>query len=107
MAFKSLINDMRLVVTANEEDVLRETNTLIRNIILSAVGIMILFLYLALMMEKRIMHPALDQMDSLAHLDGLTGVRNRTSFVETLAYLNQRSVKEMPISVSSCLTPTT
>ena len=90
MAFKSLINDMRLVVTANEEDVLRETNALIRNIVLSAAGIMLLFMYLALMMEKRTMHPALDKMDSLAHLDGLTGVRNKTSFLETQAYLNQK-----------------
>ena len=90
MAFKSLINDMRLVVTANEEDVLRETNALIRNVVLSAAGIMILFMYLALMMEKRTMHPALDKMDSLAHLDGLTGVRNKTSFLETQAYLNQK-----------------
>lgn len=90
MAFKSLINDMRLVVTANEEDVLRETNALIRNIVLSAAGIMFLFIYLALMMEKRTMHPALDQMDSLAHLDGLTGARNRTSFLETQTNLNQK-----------------
>ena len=90
MAFKSLINDMRLVVTANEEDVLRETNALIRNIVLSAAVIMLIFMYLALMMEKRTMHPALDKMDSMAHLDGLTGVRNRTSFLETQAYLNQK-----------------
>ncbi|MBR4909488.1 MAG: GGDEF domain-containing protein [Acidaminococcaceae bacterium] len=90
MAFKSLINDMRLVVTANEEDVLRETNTLNRNIVLSAAGIMLLFMYLALLMEKRTMRPALDQMDHLAHLDGLTGVRNRTSFLETQSYLNQK-----------------
>jgi len=90
MAFKSLINDMRLVVTANEEDVLRETNNLIRNIVLSAACIMFFFMYLALMMERWTMHPALDKMDSLAHVDGLTGVHNRTSFLEMQANLNQK-----------------
>ncbi|MBP3811792.1 MAG: diguanylate cyclase, partial [Acidaminococcaceae bacterium] len=90
MAFQSLINGMRLVITANVEDVERETMGLIRNIVLSAGGIMILFMFLALMMEKRTMHPALDRMDSLAHLDGLTGVQNKTSFLEMQAYLNEK-----------------
>ena len=90
MAFQSLINNMRLVITANEEDTERETMDLIRNIVLSAGGIMLLFMYLALVMEKRTMHPALDQMDSLAHLDGLTGVQNRTSFLEMQSNLDQQ-----------------
>ena len=90
MAFQSLINDMRLVVTANEEDVRQGTNILIRRIVLSAAGIMIVFMFLALEMEKRTMHPALDKMDNLAHLDGLTGTLNKTSFMEVQEYLDKK-----------------
>lgn len=90
MAFQALSNEMRLVITANQEDVERETMILIRNIVLSAVVIMIFFMLLALMLEKWTMHPVLDKMDSLAHLDGLTGIQNRTSFLEALADLNAK-----------------
>ena len=90
MAFQSLINDMRLVVTANEEDVRQETNILIRRIVLSAAGIMVIFMFFALEMEKRTMHPALDKMENLAHLDGLTGVLNKTSFIEIQEYLDKK-----------------
>ncbi|MCR5814861.1 MAG: diguanylate cyclase [Desulfovibrio sp.] len=89
MAFKSLINGMRLVVTANEQDVLRETTVLIWRTVLAAVVIILFFIFLALIMEKRTMHPALDKLDSLAHLDGLTGVWNKTSFLEVQGHLNQ------------------
>lgn len=90
MTFKSLINDMRLVVTANEEDVERETYALIRNIVVSSVVIMVIIVLLALLMERRMMHPVLDNMDDLAHLDGLTGLQNKTSFLERQSVLNQR-----------------
>ncbi len=90
MAFQSLINEMRLVVTANEEDVMRETLTLTRNIIIAAVIIIVGFMILALMLEKWTMHPALDKMDSLAHLDGLTGLLNMTSFLETQEFQNKK-----------------
>lgn len=90
MAFQALLNDMRLVITANVEDVERETGILIRNIILSGIGIMAVFMFLALMLEKWTMHPALDKMDLLAHIDGLTGAQNRTSFLEQMAELNKK-----------------
>lgn len=90
MTFKSLINDMRLVVTANKEDVERETIILIRNIILSSIMILIMVLFMLLHMERRTMHPVLDNMDDLAHIDGLTGLQNRTSFLEMQADLNRK-----------------
>lgn len=90
MTFKSLINDMRLVVTANKEDIEHETVMLIRIIILVSIVILVLVLLLALHMEKRTMHPVLDNMDDLAHLDGLTGLQNRTSFLEMQSDLNRR-----------------
>ena len=90
MAFQALINEMRLVITANEEDVERETVMLIRNIVLSAFAIMFVFVLFALMLEKCAMHPVLDKMDSMAYLDGLTGTRNRTSFFEIQAELNKK-----------------
>ena len=90
MAFQALLNDMRLVITANEEDVERETISLIRNIILSAIGIMVLFMVLALILERWRMHPVLEKMDSQAHLDGLTGTQNRTSFLEIMTELNEK-----------------
>ena len=106
MAFQSLINDMRLVVTANEEDVRQETNILIRRIVLSAAGIMVIFMFLALEMEKRTMHPALDKMENLAHLDGLTGVLNKTSFIEIRNTWTKKSALKRQHSDLSCLTQT-
>ena len=88
MAFQSLINGMRLVVTANEEDVMKETLELTRNIVIAAIVIILIFVFLALKLEKWTMHPVIDRMDSLAHLDGLTGLLNRTSFLEIQEYLN-------------------
>lgn len=90
MTFKSLINDMRLVVTANKSDVERESNILIRNIILSSVALLIIVVFIALLLERRMMHPVLDNMDDLAHLDGLTGLLNRTSFLELQSLLNRK-----------------
>ena len=90
MTFQSLLNDMRLVVTANEEDIEHETIVLIRNIVLSSIAIVIIVMLLAILIEKKTMHPVLDKMDNLAHLDGLTGIQNRTSFLEMQASLNQK-----------------
>ena len=90
MAFKSLINDMRLVVTANKSDIEKEPKLLVRNTVLSGIGIIIVIMLLAMLMERRTMHPVLDKMDSLAHLDGLTGLQNKTSFLEILAHLNTK-----------------
>lgn len=90
MTFKSLINDMRLVVTANTEDVEREAVSLVRSIILSAIIILVVVILFALLIEKKMMHPVLDNMDDLAHLDGLTGIRNNTSFLEEKEALNRR-----------------
>lgn len=90
MTFQSLINDMRLVVTANVEDVEHETVSLIWRIILSALAIMLVFMILALEMERRTMRQALEKMDSQAHMDGLTGLQNRTSFLEKQNQLNRK-----------------
>lgn len=102
MAFQSLINDMRLVVTANAEDAEREATALVWRIILSAIGILIVILALSLFMEQMTMHPALDKMESEAHLDGLTGLQNKTAFMEMLANLNQK-IREGSASFGFCM----
>ena len=90
MAFQALINGMRLVVTANEEDVMRETLTLTWDIVVAAAIITIVFIGIAMLLEKRTMSPALNRIDNLAHLDGLTGLQNRTSFLEMQNQLDGR-----------------
>ncbi|MBR3226904.1 MAG: diguanylate cyclase [Atopobiaceae bacterium] len=90
MAFQTLINGMRLVVTANEEDVMRETLALTWNIVIAATIITIVFMSIAMLLERRTMSPALNRIDNLAHLDGLTGLQNRTSFLEAQSQLDER-----------------
>lgn len=90
MAFQTLINGMRLVVTANEEDVMRETLALTWNIAFAATLITIVFMGIAMLLEKRAMSPALNRIDGLAHLDGLTGLQNRTSFLEAQERLDKK-----------------
>ncbi len=90
MSFRALINGMRLIITANEEDVEKETVSLINSIAVSAIVIMITFMIIALLFGQWTMHPVLDKMDSMAHIDGLTGAQNRTSFLEVMKELNSR-----------------
>lgn len=133
MAYKTLINGIRLVITAPTKEINAVSNNLIRQVIISTVFVLLIFFFVTLMVSRRITEPLkelaevarkinegelevtfpketkdevgalthvlekmvhhlkhhIDDLNSLAFHDSLTGVKNKTAYDEAVAKLDK------------------
>ncbi|WP_026496121.1 diguanylate cyclase domain-containing protein [Butyrivibrio sp. WCD3002] len=133
MAYKTLANGMRLIITAPTREINAVSNNLVRQVIVSTILVLFIFFFVTLMVSRRITEPLkeladvarkinegelevtfpketkdevgalthvlekmvhhlkhhIDDLNSLAFHDSLTGVKNKTAYDEAIAKLDE------------------
>jgi diguanylate cyclase (GGDEF)-like protein len=133
MAYRTLSNGMRLGITAPTQEIYSTSNNLMRQVVISTVLVLLIFLLLTLMVSRRITGPLkeladvakqinegklevtfpketkdevgelthalekmvhhlkhhIDDLNSLAYHDSLTGVKNKTAYDDAAAKLDE------------------
>ncbi|WP_029319919.1 sensor domain-containing diguanylate cyclase [Butyrivibrio sp. AE3004] len=144
LAYRTLSNGMRLIITAPVKEILAMSNELMRRVIISTILVLFTFLFLTIMVSRRITSPLkslarvareindgklevvfpketkdevgelthamekmvhhlkhhIDDLNSLAYHDSLTGVKNKTAYDDAASKLDlQEGDKEYGIVV--------
>ncbi len=133
MAYKTLANGMRLIITAPTKEINGVSNNLVRQVIISTILVLFIFFFVTLMVSRRITEPLkeladvarkinegelevtfpketkdevgalthvlekmvhhlkhhIDDLNSLAFHDSLTGVKNKTAYDEAISKLDE------------------
>ncbi|WP_026664724.1 diguanylate cyclase [Butyrivibrio sp. FC2001] len=144
LAYKTLSNDMRLLITAPTSEIMYMSNRLMKRIIVSTIIVLLMFFFLTILVSRRITDPLkrlahvareindgklevtfpketkdevgdlthamekmvhhlkhhIDDLNSLAYHDSLTGVKNKTAYDDAASKLDmQEGEKEYGIVV--------
>ncbi len=144
LAFRTLLNGMRLIITAPVDEIMAMSNELMRRVVISTIIVLVTFLLLTIMVSRRITGPLkslahvareindgklevtfpketkdevgelthamekmvhhlkhhIDDLNSLAYHDALTGVKNKTAYDDAASKLDmQQGEKEYGIVV--------
>ncbi|WP_022760792.1 sensor domain-containing diguanylate cyclase [Butyrivibrio sp. AD3002] len=144
LSYSSLVNGMRLIITAPRSEILAMSNNLTRRVIISTIIVLFTFMFLTIMVSRRITGPLktlaqvareindgklevtfpketsdevgdlvhamekmvhhlkhhIDDLNSLAYHDSLTGVKNKTAYDDAASKLDsQGGEKEYGIVV--------
>ncbi|WP_408072126.1 diguanylate cyclase [Butyrivibrio sp. JL13D10] len=144
LAYRTLSNDMRLVITAPKSEIMYMSNRLVKSVIVSTIIVLLIFLFITIMVSRRITKPLkslahvareindgklevtfpketkdevgdlthamekmvhhlkhhIDDLNSLAYHDSLTGVKNKTAYDDAASKLDmQKGEKEYGIVV--------
>lgn len=144
LAYRTLSNGMRLVITAPTSEIMYMSNRLMKRVIVSTILVLLIFLFITIMVSRRITNPLkrlahvareindgklevtfpkeskdevgdlthamekmvhhlkhhIDDLNSLAYHDSLTGVKNKTAYDDAASKLDmQEGEKEYGIVV--------